>query len=217
MAEPTTFVFRCGVARFDASGHLFVHLTHSAEAPAPAQVAGLSVQAPGDQRRGQVAGGGAMTASGTFPGVPDLPRGYLLDLRGFDRAVYADGALTVTYADVAACPDWLQPGAAHTFDHDAERLRLWVKSSLPDGVSIGEASAEGQASVRTQGNRAPTLAPAEDVPLEPPPPSAPPKAEPYRPPRRPAGAFEPGKKASGLGCSTLAALAAAVAILAAIS
>jgi hypothetical protein len=218
MADSTTFVFRCGVARFDASNNLFVHLTHSPEAPAPAQVAGLSVQAPADQRRGQVTGDGDMTPTGEIPGVADLPRGYLVDLRGYDTAEYADGAITVTYSSVSSCPDWLKAGAENVFAHDAEKLRLWAKSALPEGVSLGEAGRDAKASVRTQGNRAPTLSDAAETPAEPPPAAAP-KADdtPYTPDRRPAGAFETGaKKSGGLGCSTLMLAAALVTVLAAI-
>lgn len=220
MADSTTFVFRCGVARFDASGNLFIHLTHSPEAPAPATVGGLSVQAPGDQRRGQVVGTGDAVSSGALPGVPDLPRGYLMDLRGFDTATYADGALTVTFSSPPDLPAWLQAGAEHVFEHDAERLRLWAKSALPEGVTLGEASADSKASVRTQGNRAPTLADAKTdaAPAPEPPPAAKPADDtPYQPDRRPAGAYASGgKKSGGLGCSTLLLVVALTGIVAAL-
>ena len=168
MAESTSFVFRCGVARFDAAGNLFVHLTHSPEAPASARIDGQPTHAPADLRRGQVTGGGEMKASGRFPGVPDLPRGFLVDLRGFDSAVLADGALTVMFSSIEACPEWCRPGGEHVFEHEAERVRLWAKSGKPAGVELGQAGSASRASVRTQGDRAPTLAgTATDEPATP--------------------------------------------------
>ena len=53
----TYLVFTCGVMRFDASGNLFVHLTHSIDAPHVVSIdGGVGQQAPPSDRRAKVAG-----------------------------------------------------------------------------------------------------------------------------------------------------------------
>ncbi len=215
--ESLTLIFRSGVARIDASGNIFVHVTHTPEDPAPTQVGSESVKTPGDVRRIQVVGTGSGAVQGEFPPVNDLPRGLLVDLRGFDSAEFVDGALAVTFSGVVDVPSWCKAGVENVFDRPAESLRLWSKSALPDGVTLGTGAAAGKAAVRTQGKRAPTLAKVvdADAPSPKPDPTPAPKATaepsaPYRPDRLPAGAYAEKKDnaSSSLGCGTLVALAA---------
>lgn len=212
--DSLTLIFRSGVARIDASGNVFVHVTHSADDPAPVAVGGEARRAPGDVRRFQVAGPGSGAVQGEFPSVNELPRGLLMDLRGFDSAEIVDGALVVTFSVPVDVPPWCTLGVDNVFERPAETLRLWAKSSMPDGVTRAGSAAAGKAAVRTQGKRTPTLEKVvgEDAPSprpEPPPPKAAPST-PYRPDRLPAGAYAEKKNnaSSGLGCSTLVALAA---------
>jgi len=221
--EPFRTVFASGVVRFDAHGNLFVNLPHSDENPQKVFIgAPDSGGTAPPERRARVHGAHASpNASGAFPGCADLPRGLTVEFKGYTSAVFEDGTLIVSMDAGASLPDWWESGQDHFFAAAAEPLRLWVKSSLPDGVTLADKDAEtghsAQAKPVARGQfqpvsekAAPAPKPAQSSASNAPPPAS--KAAPkeaYRPPKLPAGHLNPaGAKKSGLGCSTLLLLMA---------
>jgi len=140
-----TLEFHSGVVRFDASFNLFVVVPHSKDDPLPLVLDGAdSGRVPGGDRRGRVVGGraeGEGDISGVFPLTGDLPRGLVMDIRGFDSAeLRDDGALVVTCSNTSELPDWMGEAGAVLFRREGERLRLWSKSSVRDSFSTDESA-----------------------------------------------------------------------------
>jgi hypothetical protein len=220
--EPFKIVFTSGVVRFDAHGTLFVNLPHTDDAPQQVRlgsVSGAPVRAP--EKFARVLGaGGAGTAGGAFPASGELPRGLTVQVKEYEHAAFAQGRLEVSLAAGATIPDWWESGQDHHFVGD-DPVRLWAKSSLPDGVTIeGETAPGGPPTQPKPVARAQFQPKSEKAAPPPPPPPAPEPApapspgaepagsQPYRPGRLPAGHLGTGDKAkSGLGCSTLMLLA----------
>ncbi|MCO4771941.1 MAG: hypothetical protein KDA24_18060 [Deltaproteobacteria bacterium] len=220
--DPFRIVFGSGVVRFDAHDNLFVNLAHTDESPQQVRIgseSGTAVSAP--ERRARVHGtteGGQV--SGAFPASADLPRGLTVEVKGFESATLADGKLVVTLAAGATIPDWWESGQDHHFAAADTALRLWVKSSMPAGVTLeGEVAAGGPPTQPKPAARA-QFQPVSETAKAKPEPDAPPKAkvktdepaaadgQPYRPGRLPAGHYKTAEKKSGLGCSTLIVLVA---------
>ncbi len=141
MSAGITIEFHSGVVRFDASGHLFVHLTHSRDDAHPLVIGdGTEVKAPAKDRRARVLGsGGAGKVAGKWPSVTDLPRGLVVEIREYDSVTLRDdGAMDVVMSDFSEIPDWFQGGEHHLFRRDNELIRMWAKSSLPEGAEISD-------------------------------------------------------------------------------
>jgi|GEM_PF-6641092 len=132
----TFLVFTCGVMRFDASGNLFVHLTHSVDAPHGVSIdGGVDQQAPPSDRRAKVAGNSTSGAvRGEWPEfTASLPRGLVVEVRGYTSVELSDdGTLTVVVGEHDEMPLWFEQGKTHLFNHEGETLRMWDKSSRPD-------------------------------------------------------------------------------------
>jgi hypothetical protein len=164
-------IFESGVARFDASNNLFVHLAHGPDDPAPfSDGAGKSSAAPGGERRARVLGGGGAGGklSGAFDGTADLPRGLVIELRGYESAeLDAKGRLRVVVPSVTERPDWLPGAGTLRLGRTGEPLRLWAKSSLPEGVRIGAEEPAGKPKTRKQGARPTTTVAEKPAPSEP--------------------------------------------------
>jgi hypothetical protein len=140
-----TLEFHSGVVRFDASFNLFVVVPHSKDDPLPLVLDGAdSGRVPGGDRRGRVVGRhgeGEGLISGVFPLTGDLPRGLVMDIRGFDSAeLRDDGALVVTCSYPSELPDWIGEAGVVLFRREGERLRLWSKSSVRDSFSTDESA-----------------------------------------------------------------------------
>ena len=220
--QPFDIVFTSGVVRFDSVGNLFVNLPHSDDDPMPVQAGDRSLPAP--ERRARVHGPASTgAASGSFPASADLPRGLTVEVKGYTSATYADGRLVVSLPGDTTIPDWFEAGAQHVFTRSGSPLKLWVKSSLPDGVTLADASLVDtgpptQPKPVARAQFQPTTSAAEPAPA----PQARPSAEgdaggasgPYRPGRLPAGHYgaDRDQAKSGLGCSTLA-VAVSLAVL----
>ncbi len=218
MADSYTLQVRSAVIRFDAADKLFIHLTHSPEDPARCQVGGSTADLPGSEKRAWLVGEAAGPVIGSFPKVADLPRGLVLEVHGYDRVSLNDGVLHVAVTDPVQKPDWVQAGQVHVFERPGEGVRIWSKSFVPgDQAEMIEAGAKARATVRTQGNRAPSLvqekapdpaapaaaaaapkaeaaSPAAAAPKASPTPGetaspGKPESEPYRPDRPPAGSY----------------------------
>jgi len=133
---PTTLVFECGVMRFDASANLFVHLTHSSDAPQPIVIGkGPPGKAPAKDRRARLVGqSSGSKVVGAWPKfTSSLPRGIVVEVRSYKEVrLEPDGALTVTLEDPGEIPSWFEAGKVHTFERDGESLRMWDKSSRPE-------------------------------------------------------------------------------------
>ncbi len=222
--QPFEIVFSSGVARFDSVGNLFVNLPHSEDDPAQVRLAEDKVVTV-PERRARVHGPGESgSSSGVFPASPDLPRGLTIEMKGFETATFADGKLVVAMPADTTGPDWFEAGGRHDFARPGNTVRLWVKSSLPDGVSLqgGDQVDVGpptQPKPKTKPKTTPAPMPRPKAPK--PPSRASKKAAdkassgPYRPERLPTGHPAAGadKPRTGLGCSTLL-LAVALAVLA---
>jgi len=225
--EPFRIVFDAGVVRFDAHGHLFVNLPHSDDSPQRVWIGGpdgASVPAP--ERRARVHGtqdGGS--TGGAFPASAELPRGLTVEVKGYESAQLDGGKLVVEMPAESTIPDWWESARDHHFQGDGP-VKLWAKSSLPDGVTIEgdvprggpptqpKPAARAQFQPKSEKAAAPTTEAAPSSPApEPsaPPPDADAQGQPYRPGRLPAGHHKPaGSKTSSLGCSTLVVLVALV-------
>jgi|GEM_PF-6497805 len=168
MADSYTLEVHSAVVRFDAAGKLFIHLTHSADDPAPVAVDGTVSKAPGGDKRDWLVGDGAGAASGSFPSVNELPRGLVIEVHAYDSATLRDdGVLEVVVSDPSRKPDWMTANATHVFRRDTEGLRMWSKSFLPnEDCTLGDGAA-GKASVRTQGSRPTTLVEEKPAPATP--------------------------------------------------
>jgi len=122
--------------RFDASGNLFVHLTHSVDAPHGVSIdGGVDQQAPPSDRRAKVAGNSTSGAvRGEWPEfTASLPRGLVVEVRGYTSVELSDdGTLTVVVGEHDEMPLWFEQGKTHLFNHEGETLRMWDKSSRPD-------------------------------------------------------------------------------------
>ena len=140
MSTEIKLEFHSGVVRFDAMGNLFVHLTHGADDPHQVVIdGGEPLAAPGKDRRARIHGSASGTVQGTWPGVTDLPRGLVIEVKGYSSVVLRDdGAMDVVLDDVANVPDWMQAGAHHLFARPNELLRMWTKSSVPEGATLDE-------------------------------------------------------------------------------
>jgi len=136
------FIFESGVVRFDASGNLFVHLRHSKTDAHPLTVDDGMVSAlPETERRGRFLGSGSGGAGGAFGMTDDLIRGYTIEIKGYESAsLNADGHLEVDIEGVVDGPDWAS-GATMRLGRDGDALRLWAKSSFPEGVTSGDGAA----------------------------------------------------------------------------
>lgn len=222
--EPFRIVFGAGVVRFDAHGHLFVNLPHSDDHPQKVWIGGPDGDAvPAPERRARVHGtqdGGA--TEGAFPASAELPRGLTVEVKGYERARLEDGQLVVHMPAESTIPNWWESARDHHFKGDGP-VRLWAKSSIPEGVSIeGDVPRGGpptqpkpaaRAQFQPKTEKAETPAPSAEAGPAPAGPTPSPEGEaqgqPYRPGRLPAGHHKPaGAKTSGLGCSTLVALVA---------
>jgi len=225
-----TLEFHSGVVRFDASFNLFVVLTHSVDDPQPLVLDGSEgTSVNGKDRRGRVVGSkaeGAGTISGAFPTSNDLPRGLVVEIRGFDSVeLRDDGAMVVTCSGTSELPDWLGDAGDVVFRRPGERLRVWSKSSFRDGFSADEnarpaAPSPPAAKPEPKKKAAKATKPpapesttetppaqTESRPVTPEPPNSDSSA-PYRPPRMPAGSHTAGRlsESKGLGCGTLTLL-----------
>mgnify|MGYP001308469680 CR=1 FL=1 len=142
---PTTLVFECGVMRFDASANLFVHLTHSKDAPQPIVIdGGPPGEAPGTDRRARLVGQTSDSkVLGSWPRFTSaLPRGIVVEVRSYKEVwLSPEGALTVTLDDPGEIPGWFEAGAVHRFEREGEMLRMWDKSSRPDIKAAGKSRA----------------------------------------------------------------------------
>ena len=219
--QPFDIVFRSGVARFDSTGNLFVNLPHSDDDPMPVVAAGATLRAPEKRARvhGAVAGG---AVSGCFPVSGDLPRGLTVEVKGYTSASFTDGALTVSLPADCTIPDWFDPGAQHLFERPGNALRLWVKSSLPEGATLADPSAvaagpptQPKPVARAQFQPTSSAEPAPPAPEtargEP---ASTVESGPYRPERLAAGHLgaEREQTKTGPGCSTLALAVALMAV-----
>lgn len=140
-----TLEFHSGVVRFDASFNLFVVVPHSKDDPLPLILDDADGgPVPGSDRRGRVGGGrgeGEGTISGVFPLTGDLPRGLVVDIRGYDSAeLRDDGVFVVSCSDISEVPDWIGEASTIVFRREGERLRLWSKSSVREGFSTDESA-----------------------------------------------------------------------------
>jgi len=219
--EPFRIVFSAGVVRFDAHGNLFVNLEHTEDSPQRVFVGGPSGQAvAAPEKRARVHGsGGPGTSSGAFLGSADLPRGLTVEVKNYESATLEGGQLIVCLGGGATIPDWWESGKDHHFGASDLPLRLWVKSSMPEGVSVadgnpGDELVQPKPMARAQFQpKSEKASPAAEKPAPTTPrpvtQSAPgrdkeDKSEPYRPGRLPAGHLSSSDKGkSGLGCSTL--------------
>jgi hypothetical protein len=228
--SPITLEFHSGVVRFDASFNLFVVLTHSVDDPQPLVLDGSEgTTASGSDRRGRVIGSkaeGAGTITGAFPVSNDLPRGLVVEVRGFDSVeLREDGAMVVTCSGTTELPDWLGDASEVVFRRSGERLRVWSKSSFREGFSADETArpaAPSPPAAKPEPKKT-AAKPTETSTKKPTAQTPPVKAEsdpitsessesnsssPYRPPRMPAGSHTAGRlgKSKGLGCGTLTLL-----------
>ena len=141
-AESSSFVFKSGTLRFDASGNLFVNLPHKPADPQPVRLGDELRSISGDEKRSRIvlADAGSAVTSGEFSPVDKLQRGHTVSFQGYTSATLGDdGALRVEVPGGAELPGWATAGAEHIFERDGEPLCLWAKSSLPEGVSrLGE-------------------------------------------------------------------------------
>ena len=130
--------FHSGVVRFDAMGNLFVHLTHGPGDPHDVVIDGGERQkAPARDRRARIHGTADGTVQGTWPGVTDLPRGLVVEVKGYASCTLRDdGAMEVVVDDAAELPDWLRAGSHHLFARSGELVRMWTKSSVPAGAAL---------------------------------------------------------------------------------
>jgi hypothetical protein len=228
--EPFRIIFSAGVVRFDAHGNLFVNLDHSEDAPQKVLIggpSGVAVAAP--EKRARVHGtGGSGAAGGAFLGSGHLPRGLTVEVKNYESAMLEDGNLIVCMASGATIPDWWESAKDHHFGPGAAPLRIWVKSSMPEGVSVadrksGDEAVQPKPMARAQFQpKSEKATPVAEKPLAASASSVTDpaskaekgeKGEPYRPGRLPAGhlsASEKGK--SGLGCSTLTVVVALAAV-----
>ena len=157
-----TLEFHSGVVRFDAMGNLFVHLTHSAADPHPFVAGDDEGKAPAKDRRARVLGGGGGAVSGKFPSVTDLPRGLVVDVRGYDSVTLRDdGALEVVVGDATELPDWMTRGAHHLFRREGELVRMWAKSSVPDGAELDPDAAPNEPQKGRKGGARSTISYAD--------------------------------------------------------
>jgi len=228
--SPITLEFHSGVVRFDASFNLFVVLTHSVDDPQPLVLDGSEgTPVNGKDRRGRVVGSkpeGAGTISGAFPTSNDLPRGLVVEVRGFDSVeLRDDGAMVVCCSGATELPDWIGDASEVIFRRPGERLRVWSKSSFRDGFSADEnarPAAPSPPAAKPEPKKKAAKATKPPAP-EPTTETPPPKTEaqrvkpkpagsessaPYRPPRMPAGSHTAGRlgESKGLGCGTLTLL-----------
>lgn len=132
------FVFESGVVRFDASGNLFVHLRHSKTDAHPLVIDdGVVSGLPETQRRGRFLGSGSGAAAGGFDTADDLIRGFTIEIKGYSSAVVNDdGHLEVDVEGVLDAPLWAE-GSMLRLGRNGDALRLWAKSSFPEGVTAG--------------------------------------------------------------------------------
>lgn len=223
--QPFEIVFRSGVARFDSVGNLFVNLPHRDDDPMSVRLSDDRVVSV-PERRARVHGpGDPGPARGVFPVSADLPRGLTVEIKGYESATFADGRLVVSVPGSATVPDWFEAGLGHEFEKPGDALRLWMKSSMPDGVSLADGGSvdagpptQPKPVARAQFQPQSTAAPVEAAPEPAPRPqgaggtSA--ASGPYRPERLAAGhlGVRGDKPSKGLGCSTLL-LAVALAVL----
>ena len=135
----TRLVFECGVMRFDASANLFVHLTHSVDAPHTVSIDGEDpILAPANDRRAKVA---SMAEPGPVTGqwpefTASLPRGLVVELRGYTSVeLNSDGAMVVMIGEHEEMPLWFEQGKEHLFRHQGESLRMWEVDSRTVAVS----------------------------------------------------------------------------------
>ena len=135
MAHDTELVliFVSGIMRFDASGNLFVHLSHGRDLPHRMVVDGTDARKiPGAERRAFVQGSGSMKVAGSWPReTTELLRGLLVDLKGYESAEITDGVLTVRFSSPPTLPSWMVAGGEHRFERDGDQLRMWDKSQRP--------------------------------------------------------------------------------------
>lgn len=158
----TTLEFHSGVVRFDAMGNLFVHLTHGSDDPHPFSIGDDEHTAPAKDRRARLLGDGDATVTGKFPTVTDLPRGLVIDVRGYDSVTLGeDGAMVIVIADATEVPDWLTRGEHHLFRRDGELVRMWAKSSVPDGAEIDPDAAPNEPKKGRRGGARSTISYAD--------------------------------------------------------
>lgn len=136
------FIFESGVVRFDASDNLFVHMRHSKTDAHPITVDdGMVSGLPETERRGRFLGSGSGAPTGAFKTTDDLIRGFTIEVKGYTSAVInGDGHLEVDVDGVVDSPNWAS-GTSLRLGRDGDALRLWAKSSFPEGVTEGDGSA----------------------------------------------------------------------------
>ncbi len=223
--QPFEIVFGSGVARFDSVGNLFVNLPHSDDDPMQVRLADDRVVSVPERRARVHAAGEPGPAQGVFPASADLPRGLTVELKGYLGATFDAGRLVVSVPADTSVPDWFEAGARHEFTRPGNALRLWVKSSMPSGVSLANASSvdsgpptQPKPVARAQFQPVSSTEPVASAPEPAPAPDAEAptagSSGPYRPDRLAAGHLGVGsdKPSRGLGCSTLA-MAVALAVL----
>lgn len=220
--EPFEIIIASGVARFDSVGNLFVNLPHGEDDPMPVVIGDTTRSAP--EKRARVHGPASDngSAKGAFNASPKLPRGLTVELKGYSTASLADGRLTVAMPAGSTLPDWFESGATHVFERPGDSLKLWVKSSLPEGVTLADADAVDTGPPTQPKPVARAQFQPDSSAFEPPPAAAyassgaadSPTRGPYRPGRLPAGhmAADRDQRKTGLGCSTLVLVVALAAL-----
>jgi hypothetical protein len=179
------FIFESGVVRFDASGNLFVHLRHSKTDAHPCTIdSGVVAALPETERRARFLGSGSGGASGAFTTTEDLTRGFTIELKGYESvSINDDGHLEVVVEGVVDPPDWAA-GSELRLGRSGDALRLWAKSSFPDGVTGDGAAPPPKPAPKSKGDGpGPKKPPAEPAKTY----NAPEKAEPPAEAKAPSG------------------------------
>ena len=132
----TPIVFESGVLRFDEDGTLYVHLSHSADAPHPllTQPDGEDGTVPVSVSEGSCIGGGSGSyrSRASLPEADTLPEGLTLIFRGYEFVqVEMSGDVSVLMRAPESLPEWFTPGKVHRFDGPEDGVRLWTESSQP--------------------------------------------------------------------------------------
>ena len=156
-SRETRLVFECGVMRFDASANLFVHLSHSVDAPHSVVIGDAEpTLAPASERRARVA---SSKEPGPVAGIwPEfttaLPRGLVVEVRGYKQVeLGSDGKLIVLVGEHDEMPLWFEHGQEHVFRHDGEQLRMWDKSSRPE-IQKGKKTVAKKSSASSKAKKA---------------------------------------------------------------
>lgn len=127
-------VFETGAFRFDDAGTLYVHLSHGPDTPHPLKThpEGRTGTIPTEVSSAAIAGTGEGPYTGMAGGIDELPKGFVLEIKGFSICrVESSGDLSVLVPNATAWPDWFTPGKIHRFDGPDGRPALWSQSAEP--------------------------------------------------------------------------------------